>query len=55
MVLSNDQRVFKNKTFQNNPHNIEKLKTNITNLITGVKRVNLKKVARNVLKSELLR
>lgn len=42
--------MFQEKWFQNNPKNIQQLKTNLTLLITGVTRASLNKVPRNVLK-----
>lgn len=40
----------KNKVLQNKPQDFQRLKTNITNLITGVARATLKKVVRSVAK-----
>lgn len=42
--------LIKNKAFHINLHDIQQLKTNITNPITDATRASLKKVARNVLK-----
>lgn len=54
MILNNDHCVLgiylNDKALQNNPHSIEQLKKNITNLLTEEKRVTLKKAGRNVLK-----